>query len=48
MSGGQRSALRVILIVVSAVFILFGGFRGEIKTVFVKGANLCLECIGIG
>jgi hypothetical protein len=40
--------LRAVLLALSVVFILMGGYRGEIKTVFIKAANLCLECIGIG
>jgi hypothetical protein len=40
--------LRLVLFVFSVAFVLLGWYRGEIRTVFVKAANLCLECIGIG
>jgi hypothetical protein len=45
----QRTrALRVVLFVLSLAFILAGGYRGEIRTVFIKASRVCLECIGIG
>jgi hypothetical protein len=47
-SFNRRTALRFALIATAAIFILVGGYRGEIKIVFMKAVNICLECIGIG
>jgi hypothetical protein len=44
----RRDIIRAALIALAVLFILIGGFRGEIKTVLQKGASICLECIGIG
>ena len=44
----RRGALRAILFVLAVAFVLIGVWRGEVKTVFVKAANICLECIGLG
>ena len=48
MSNGQRNVTRIVLFVVCAVFILIGWYREELRIVFIKAANICLECIGIG
>ncbi len=44
----KREKTRKILLLVSGLLILVGGFRGEIHTVFMKAINICLECVGIG
>ena len=41
-------AIRVALIVVSAILIALGIFRGEALEVLAKGVRVCLECMGIG
>lgn len=47
MTGGREKA-RLTALIVSIAFILIGGFRGELSTVFIKAVNICLECVGIG
>ncbi|MDR0615293.1 MAG: hypothetical protein LBG29_00640 [Synergistaceae bacterium] len=44
----RRRALRAVFFVIAVAFILIGWHRGEIRTVFIKAATICLECIGIG
>ena len=38
----------VLIIVVGACFIFIGINRGEVRVMFEKAVNICLECVGIG
>lgn len=39
---------KYIVLVGSVCFIIFGTYRGEVRTVLKKAINICLECIGVG
>ena len=45
---GKRRLLTIILLLLSLAAFIFGIVRGEPNTVYRKGANICMECIGIG
>ncbi|SER84042.1 hypothetical protein SAMN04487884_11234 [Butyrivibrio fibrisolvens] len=38
----------LVLLVAAIGSCIFGATRGEMKTVYRKAANICMECIGIG
>lgn len=40
--------LGAIVLLFSILMMVYGGFRGEIKVVFMKATKICMECIGIG
>ena len=40
--------IRFGILIVSVLLITSGIYRNEVKTVFKKAINICLECIGIG
>ncbi|MCY6483070.1 CD1871A family CXXC motif-containing protein [Clostridium aestuarii] len=44
----KEKILRYGLLLISSSFIVAGLYRNEVKTVFKKAINICLECIGIG
>lgn len=43
----MKHNLRIILLVISILFLAIGIYRGEVQTVLIKSINICLECIGI-
>lgn len=48
MDSKRKWMVRIIILVVSCGFILYGAARGEGKTVLNKAVNICFECIGLG
>ena len=48
MDSKGKWVVRVMIIITSCAFILYGTARGEIEIVWNKAVNICLECIGLG
>ena len=44
----KKAAAQVLLLLLSAAFLVCGVMRGEADTVLNKAIKLCLECVGIG
>lgn len=44
----DKRIISKLLLIISIAFVVYGAYRGEVKTVFSKAINLCLECVGIG
>ena len=45
---GRKTALRAALYAVAALLLAMGILNGGLNDVFVKAANICTECIGLG
>lgn len=43
-----RRTIPIVLLVLSAGFLVLGVLNGEVAIVLSRAANICLECIGIG
>ncbi|PKM41323.1 MAG: hypothetical protein CVV04_02410 [Firmicutes bacterium HGW-Firmicutes-9] len=43
-----RRAIPIVLLALSAGFLVLGVLNGEVAIVLSRAANICLECIGIG
>lgn len=44
----KKRIVRILLLIGSFAFILYGTARGEAEIVLNKAVNICLECIGLG
>lgn len=44
----KQVILRAVLLAAAALFIIAGICNGSMKDTFVKAANICTECIGLG
>ena len=46
----RRKRLRLTQtgLLLAVVFLAAGVYRDEVAVVFVKAANICMECIGLG
>ncbi len=44
----KNNKTAIIIIIIGAVFIAIGAWRGEIEAIFRKAINICMECIGLG
>ena len=43
-----KKSAPVLLLVMGALLLVVGIWRGEAEVVLRKAVNLCLECVGIG
>ena len=48
MNEKTKTRISIILLVCGIILMCTGVFNGELKTVYQKATNICLECIGIG
>jgi len=44
----KRSGAAVAVLLLGALFVILGVYRGEAETVWRKAVLICMECIGIG
>lgn len=48
MSKYKEVMLPWLIIALGGICMFVGAYRGELKILFAKAINICLECIGIG
>lgn len=48
MRKASEKLLPWVFMALGAAEMMFGVYRGELKILFTKAINLCLECVGIG
>lgn len=48
MSKGSKRLPGLLLAALGCTCMAAGAYRGELKILFSKAVNICLECIGIG
>ena len=44
----KRNRVAAALLLLAAVCLALGVWRGETEIVFRKAVNICMECIGLG
>lgn len=44
----EETLLPIVILAIGAICMICGTYRGELKILFEKATNICLECIGIG
>ena len=47
-SGQKTRILRTVVLVIAVVLLVIGILNGGLEEVFMKGATICSECIGLG
>lgn len=48
MTEKRKNVWAIVLLLIGVAFLFLGIYRGEMEVVWLKAANICLECIGIG
>ena len=48
MTGRRLTAVRILLFLLSVLFLTLGTLNGGARDVFAKAAAICSECIGLG
>lgn len=48
MTERKKNSIAAVLLAAAILLMVCGVMREEVKTVFTKSVNICMECIGIG